>query len=102
MANAGDIHSWLAERGFAKYSDAFANNAIDLDILPELTDADLKDIGVTALGDRKRRLKAIASLAAANVCTGAATAIPRSPADADRRQKVSRRYGRQQSKNAIR
>jgi predicted ATPase len=35
MANAGDIHSWLAEQGFAKYAEACANNAIGLDLLPE-------------------------------------------------------------------
>jgi SAM domain (Sterile alpha motif) len=55
----------LAEHGFAKYVDAFASNDVDLDVLPELTDADLKDLGVASLGDRKRLLKAIASLASA-------------------------------------
>jgi hypothetical protein len=43
MSNAGDIHTWLADQGFAKYGDAFANNAIGLGVLPELT-----DIGVLA------------------------------------------------------
>jgi SAM domain (Sterile alpha motif) len=89
MSNAGDIQSWLAEQGFAKYAEAFANNAIGLDVLPELTDADLKDIGITALGDRKRLLKAIASLTASDVSTGVATAITRSPTDHDQRQRIS-------------
>jgi hypothetical protein len=52
MANAGDIQSWWAEHGFAKDAEAFVNNAIGLDVLPELTDADPKNIGVAALGDR--------------------------------------------------
>ena len=67
MANGGDIRRWLAEQGFAKYADTFVSNAIGLDVLSELTDADLKDIGITALGDRKRLLCAIASLAADDV-----------------------------------
>ncbi|MEO6743495.1 MAG: adenylate/guanylate cyclase domain-containing protein, partial [Caldimonas sp.] len=37
---------------------------ISLDVLPELNDADLKELGVATLGDRKRLLKAIAALAA--------------------------------------
>ena len=65
MTNAGDIRTWLAGQGLAKYSEAFASNDIDLDVLPELTDADLKDLGVASLGDRKRLLKAIASIASA-------------------------------------
>jgi class 3 adenylate cyclase/tetratricopeptide (TPR) repeat protein len=86
MANEGDIRRWLAEQGFAKYAEAFASNAIGLDVLLELTDADLKDIGITALGDRKRLLKAIASLAAANVSTVVPTATAPAPTDAERRQ----------------
>src|SRR5215471_15278032 len=71
MANAGNIRAWLAELGLAKYAEAFASNDIDLDVLPELTDADLKDLGVASLGDRKRLLKAISSMAAPKVPKGA-------------------------------
>jgi class 3 adenylate cyclase len=95
MTNAGDIRTWLAGQGLAKYSEAFASNDIDLDVLSELTDADLKDLGVASLGDRKRLLKAIASLAAANVSEGVAAAIPRSTTDADRRQRISSAERRQ-------
>jgi hypothetical protein len=52
MANEGDTRKWLAKQGLAKYAEAFSNNAIGLDVLPVLTDADLKNIGVAALGDR--------------------------------------------------
>jgi class 3 adenylate cyclase len=83
MANAGDIQSWLTEHGFAKYVEAFASNDIGLDLLPELTDADLKELGVASLGDRKRLLKAIASLSAD---TAVPSATPPSPTDAERRQ----------------
>ena len=37
MTNAGDIRTWLAGQGLAKYSEAFASNDIDLDVLPELS-----------------------------------------------------------------
>jgi class 3 adenylate cyclase/predicted ATPase len=85
MAKAGDIHSWLAEQGFAKYAELFASNEIDLDVLPELTDADLKDIGIIALGDRKRLLKAIASLEAAKLSSVVPTATSQPLTDAERR-----------------
>jgi class 3 adenylate cyclase len=70
----------------AKYAEAFASNDIGLDVLPELTDADLKELGVASLGDRKRLLKAIASLPAAKAPTVMPTATPRAPTDAERRQ----------------
>jgi hypothetical protein len=76
MTNAGDIRTWLAGQGLAKYSEAFASNDIDPDVLPELTDADLKDLGVASLGDRKRLLKAIASLSSAKASTLAPTTTP--------------------------
>jgi class 3 adenylate cyclase/predicted ATPase len=56
---AGDIADWLEELGLSKYAELFAENEIGLDILPDLSDADLKDLGVP-LGDRKRLLKAAA------------------------------------------
>jgi hypothetical protein len=67
MANAGDIRPWRAKLGLGKYAGAFLSNAIDLDVVCELTEADLKDLGVEAMGDRKRLLCAIASLAADDV-----------------------------------
>ena len=56
-----DVSRWLAEQGLGHYAEAFAQNGIASDILPELTDADLKELGLN-LGDRKRLLKAIAAL----------------------------------------
>ena len=58
------ISDWLTQAGFGQYADAFKNNTIDLDLLPELTDQDLRTLGVQALGHRKRLLKAIAALRA--------------------------------------
>ena len=55
-----DIGDWLLDEGLAKY-EAFRENAVNRDVLPDLTDRDLAQIGV-ALGDRKRLLTAIVSL----------------------------------------
>ncbi|PSL81146.1 adenylate cyclase [Variovorax sp. WS11] len=51
---------WLAEIGMEHYAPMFEAQRIELDVLPELTDADLKEIGIAALGDRKRMLHVIA------------------------------------------
>ena len=59
-----DVGVWLRSLGLSHYEAAFADNFIDADILPDLSDSDLKELGVT-LGDRKRLLKAIANLGAA-------------------------------------
>src|SRR5215475_743317 len=47
----------LNELGLAKYVCVFAENAVDIDVLLDLTDADLEKMGIP-LGDRKRLLKA--------------------------------------------
>ena len=49
------IRVWLSERGMAQYADAFAAQNVDLAVLPNLTDQDLKDLGVL-LGDRRKIL----------------------------------------------
>src|SRR5262245_66234998 len=54
-----DIASWLRRIGLEQYEQAFRDNAIDAEVLPELTDADLEKLGVL-LGHRRRLLKAIA------------------------------------------
>jgi predicted ATPase/class 3 adenylate cyclase len=55
------ISAWLDGLGLGNYTTIFVENAIDLDVLPDLTEADLKRLGV-ALGHRKRILRAIADL----------------------------------------
>jgi len=57
-----DIGEWLRGLGLVQYAAAFAENAVRWDVLPKLTVDDLKAIGVTAVGDRRRLLDAIASL----------------------------------------
>src|SRR3954471_10964673 len=55
------FRTWLAEIGFGNYADGFAANKIDFDVIHQMTDADLRELGL-ALGDRKRLLQAIARL----------------------------------------
>jgi class 3 adenylate cyclase len=60
---AMDVGGWLRSLGLGQYETNFRDNKIDADLLPRLTDAVLKDIGVSAAGDRLRLLDAIAALA---------------------------------------
>src|SRR5579859_4860592 len=55
------IAEWLADIGLAKYQSVFAENEIDWSLLPRLTNADLKELGLP-LGPRKKLLEAIANL----------------------------------------
>jgi class 3 adenylate cyclase len=57
-----DIAAWLHSLGMQQYEAAFRDNAVDAAILPELTADDLKDLGVTLVGHRRRLLAAIAAL----------------------------------------
>ena len=40
------IADWLKKLGMSEYADRFAENRIDLSALPDLTDQDLKDLGM--------------------------------------------------------
>jgi class 3 adenylate cyclase len=60
---AMDIAAWLHELGLERYEQAFRENEIDAEILPKLTAEDLRDIGVTIVGHRRKILDAIATLA---------------------------------------
>ncbi|MFY2823337.1 adenylate/guanylate cyclase domain-containing protein [Ruegeria sp. MALMAid1280] len=57
-----DLRDWLGALGLSEYAQAFLDNKIDFAILPDLTGEDLIEIGVTAVGDRRRLLRAIAEL----------------------------------------
>ncbi|PDT51198.1 MULTISPECIES: adenylate/guanylate cyclase domain-containing protein [Sinorhizobium] len=56
-----DIGDWLASIRLERYRQTFLKNGIDLDVVDDLTDADLKELGLS-LGDRKRFLRAAATL----------------------------------------
>src|SRR5262245_23527751 len=55
------IADWLEKLGLSEYAQRFADNAIDLSVVRDLTEQDLKDLGVL-LGHRRKILRAIAEL----------------------------------------
>ena len=57
-----DIVVWLRSLGLGKYEAIFRENEIDETVLPNLTAEDLKELGVSALGHRRKLLDAIAAL----------------------------------------
>ncbi len=57
----GDVDQWLDGLGLSKYSEFFAENDIDWEILPDLDERDLEKLGVS-LGHRKKLLAAIVEL----------------------------------------
>ncbi len=56
------ITEWLEGIGLGQYAQAFEENAITCALLPQLTDNDLKELGVAALGHRKLIIGAIDKL----------------------------------------
>jgi hypothetical protein len=56
------IENWLDQLGMSEYAQRFAENDIDFTILGELSDQDLKDLGVASLGHRRKILRAISAL----------------------------------------
>jgi class 3 adenylate cyclase/predicted ATPase len=57
-----DIVRWLHGLGLGMYEAAFRQNDIDEAVLPNLTAEDLKELGVSAVGHRRKLLNAIAVL----------------------------------------
>ena len=78
------IAEWLESIGLAEYAQRFAENAIDLSILRDLTDQDLKELGVL-LGHRRKMLRAIAELGEATSTTPPTGPKPQPPDEAERR-----------------
>src|SRR6478752_4263358 len=58
-----NIGGWLRNLGLERYELLFIENAIDSDVLAELTEGDLEKLGIP-LGDRKRLIKAIRTMLA--------------------------------------
>jgi predicted ATPase/class 3 adenylate cyclase len=89
VAPTQQIADWLKKLGMSGYAQRFADNDIDASVLPELTDQDLKDLGVS-LGHRRKMLRAIRDLGGALVAVTAPPASaeikPTRQDDAERRQ----------------
>jgi class 3 adenylate cyclase len=80
------IADWLEKLGMFEYAKQFAENRIDFSVLGDLTDQDLKDLGVV-LGDRRKMLRAIAELARATPTSPQpASTGPKAQDIAERRQ----------------
>jgi class 3 adenylate cyclase/predicted ATPase len=73
-----DVAEWLQDLGLERYVPAFRDNEIDWEVLPKLTSEDLREIGVAAIGHRRKLLDAIAALGA----TAPAAAVMVAPSDA--------------------
>jgi class 3 adenylate cyclase/tetratricopeptide (TPR) repeat protein len=73
-----DVADWLRKLGFEEYVAVFRENAVTADVLPDLTAEDLKDLGVSAVGHRRRLLKAAAALRA-----GGSAEVERGTTDSD-------------------
>jgi len=58
-----DVAAWLKNLGLGQYDTAFRDNAVDAEVLPQLTGDDLKELGVTSVGHRRKLLAEIAALA---------------------------------------
>ncbi len=76
-----NLAEWLGEHGLGQYAQAFAENHIDYGTLRDLTDGDLKDLGLS-LGHRKRLLRAILALAASQQSGDASRAASKQAAEA--------------------
>ena len=82
------IAEWLKSHGMSEYAERFAENRIDVSVLKHLSDQDLKDLGVVALGDRRKLLHAISglSVSAPEGPPPSATTAPAGNEGAERRQ----------------
>ena len=83
------IAEWLEKLGVSEYAQRFAENRIDFSVLRDLTDQDLKDLGVV-LGDRRKMLRAIGELAVATAPSPKPTpAAEAKPQDTAERRQVT-------------
>jgi class 3 adenylate cyclase/tetratricopeptide (TPR) repeat protein len=79
-----DVGAWLRALGLGQYETTFRESEIDIEVLPDLTEGDLTQLGVP-LGHRKRLLKAIAALGTGETAKPPSPAPASSPATAERR-----------------
>ena len=73
------VTNWLEKLGMSEYAQRFADNDIDFSILGDLTDQDLKDLGVASLGHRRKILRAIAELDRPEATAAPPAAAPAPP-----------------------
>ena len=71
-----EVRKWLDTIGLAQYADAFETNDLDIDLLGQVDDQLLKDIGVSSAGHRLRIRNAIAKLEAKETADSSPTSAP--------------------------
>lgn len=76
------VTEWLGSIGLSEYAQCFAENGIDLSVLCDLTEQDLKDLGVL-LGHRRKILRAVAKLHDSVEPKGSAATVPIQPSRPD-------------------
>ena len=84
-----NVAKWLRDLGLEQYAPAFRDNDIDGKVLRRLTGDDLRDLGVTSIGHRRRLLDAIATLVDRHRAIEASPAPSQAPlgaSEAERRQ----------------
>src|SRR3984885_14477430 len=82
------IADWLKQLGMSEYAERFAESDIDTSVLRDLTDQDLKELGVS-LGHRRKMLRAIAELAGAAPTSPQPTVTEPKTQDAAERRQVT-------------
>src|SRR5262249_18331645 len=80
------VADWLQKLGLGQYAQPFAENDISFSVLPDLTDQDLKELGVASLGHRRQLLRAITEMAVAPKLTNEDIAPVAPHETAERRQ----------------
>src|SRR5271157_343400 len=88
-----DLGEWLRSLSLERYEGVFRENEIDETVLPSLTAEDLKELGVAALGHRRKLLDAIAVLRgdanASPTATAGPAAVDAAPRDTAERRQVT-------------
>lgn len=80
------VDEWLAAQGFAQYAALFAENAIDFELLPTLSEADLRSLGLP-FGHARKLALAAAQFREPTATTPPASALtPLPPVEPERRQ----------------
>jgi class 3 adenylate cyclase/predicted ATPase len=80
-----DIDGWLRRIGLEQYAQTFRDNAIDADVLCDLTDEHLRELGLP-LGARLKLLRAVAALSIGQTPVSPEITPPAPRTDAERRQ----------------
>jgi class 3 adenylate cyclase/tetratricopeptide (TPR) repeat protein len=85
-----DLRIWLQRIGLEQHAELFASNDIDLDLLPDLSDEDLKELGLS-LGHRRRLLRAIAERSSETLRSAAEHMAASDPGRGDTVREAERR-----------